>query len=282
MRPDRRAGPAATLLLALASVILLTTGVASAGENDNVQIQSTVNERPVQGATSNDPIRLEPDEPTTIGVTVNNEGSEDLRVERVRMAGTSLGLTLITYDIPVPLDVPAGEVRQVDIPLVLFDLDRQATGLLPGTVSIYDDTGTVVATESFTLDVRGSATSVMGLFGFAVLIGTVLSLLIIFRHIATRTLPPNRFRRALRFGMTGVGIGLTFVIALAVFRIGAPGGAIWVPFALIPGIVGFVLGFISPGVLKIEEDEVDKARVALIRLSQEAQPPAAPQPVSAD
>jgi hypothetical protein len=270
------------LLVALTTVTLLTPGVASAGAADSVQLESTVNGRPVEGATGNDPIRLIPDEPTTIGVTVTNDGSEDLRVERVRMAGTSLGLTLITYDIPVPLDVPAGEERQVDIPLVLFDLDRQATGLLPGTVSIYDDSGTVVATESFTLDVRGSATSVMGLFGIAVLIATVLSLLIIFRHIATRTLPPNRFRRALRFGMTGVGIGLTFVIALAVLRIGAPGGEIWVPFALIPGIAGFVLGFVSPGVLKIEDDEVDEAQGALIRLSQEVSPSAAPEPVSAD
>ena len=215
-------------------------------------------------------------------MTVDNDSSEDLRVERVRMSGTSLGLTLITYDIPVPLDVPAGETRQVDIPLVLFDLDRQATGLLPGTVSIYDDTGKVVATESFTLDVRGSATSVMGLFGIAVLFATLLSLVVIFRHIATRTLPPNRFRRGLRFGMTGVGIGLTFVIALAVLRVGAPGGAIWVPFALIPGIVGFVLGFISPGVLKIEDDEVDEARSALIRLSQEGPSMATPEPVSTD
>jgi hypothetical protein len=234
------------------------------------------------GAPAHDPIRLYPDEPTTIGVTVKNGGSEDLRVERVRMSGTSLGLTLITYDIPVPLDVPAGEERQIDIPLVLFDLDRQATGLLPGTVSIYDDTGTVVATESFTLDVRGSATSVMGLFGIAVLFATVLSLVIIFRHIATRTLPPNRFRRALRFGMTGVGIGLTFVISLAVLRVGAPGGEIWVPFALIPGITGFVLGFISPGVLKIEDDEVDEAQGALIRLSQQAPPSADSEPVSVD
>ena len=282
MMRDHKAKVAALVLLALASVTLLTAGVASAGENESVQIQSTVNGRPVEGATGNDPIRLLPDEPTTIGVTVNNDGSEVLRIERVRMSGTSLGLTLITYDIPVPLDVPAGESRQVDIPLVLFDLDRQATGLLPGTVSIYDDSGTVVATESFTLDVRGSATSVMGLFGIAVLIATVLSLLIIFRHIVTRTLPPNRFRRALRFGMTGVGIGLTFVIALAVLRVGAPRGEIWVPFALIPGIIGFVLGFISPGVLKIEEDEVDEAQGALIRLSQDGSSTPAPEPVSVD
>ena len=282
MTRNHKASVAALLLLAMAAVTLLTTGVASAGENDSIQIESTVNERPVKGATSNDPVRLLPDEPTTIGVTVNNEGSEDLRVERVRMSGTSLGLTLITYDIPVPLEVPAGESRQVDIPLVLFDLDRQATGLLPGTVAIYDDSGTVVATESFTLDVRGSATSVMGLFGIAVLLATVLSLVVIFKHIITRTLPPNRFRRALRFGMTGVGIGLTFVISLAVLRVAAPGGAIWGPFALIPGIIGLVLGFISPGVLKIEDDEVDEAQSALIRLSQDGSSTPAPELVSVD
>jgi hypothetical protein len=268
-RRDPTAVTAAVLLLvALGSMTFLTGGVASAAEDDNVRIQTTINERAVEGATSNDPVRLLPDEPTTIGLSVTNDGSDTLRVERVRMSGTSLGLTLIAYDIPVPLEVPAGGTREIDIPLVLFDLDRQATGLVPGTVSVYDDTGTVVATESFTLDIRGSATSVLGLFGMIILLSTTLSLVVISRHIANRTLPSSRFRRGLRFGLTGVGIGLTFVIALAVLRIAAPEGSIWVPFAVIPGAIGFVLGFISPGVLKIEEDEVDVARSTLLRLTQ--------------
>jgi hypothetical protein len=272
MRKRQLGVAAALLVLGLVATTTLSTDVASASEDGGVSIETTINDRPVEGATSNDPVRLEPDEPTTIGLTVTNDGPTDLRIERVRMSGTSVGLTLIAYDIPVPLDVPAGTEQEVEIPLVLFDLDRQAVGLVPGTVSIYDDTGTVVASESFTLDVRGSVTSVMGLFGMVILLATLLSLAIIARHIASRTLPASRFRRALRFGLTGVGIGLTIVIALAGLRVAAPEGAIWGPFALIPGIVGFLLGFISPGVLKIEEDEVDEARETLIRLTQGEQP----------
>jgi hypothetical protein len=252
-------------VLALTAVTLSSPGVAEAGESGGITVEATVNDRPVDGATANDPIRLVPDEPTTIGLTVSNDGDDELQVERVRLAGTSLGLTLIAYDIPVPLRVPPGEDRDIDIPLVLFDLERQATGLVPGTVSIYDDSGTIVADQTFTLDVRGSATSVVGLFGVVILIATVLSVVTISRHIATRTLPANRFKRGIRFGLTGVGIGLTFVIALAAFRVVAPEGAIWGPFALIPGIAGFLLGFISPGVLSIEEDEIDQAQRALAR-----------------
>ncbi len=267
MRTRAQVGAAAAALVALAflSISFMAPPHAAAAEDGEVTIESSVNGRPIEGATSNDPVRLYPDEPTTIGVTVHNGSDEDLRVGRVRLSGTSLGLTLIAYDIPVPLDVPAGEDGEVEIPLVLFDLDRQANGLVPGTVSIYDDTGTVVADESFTLDVRGSITSVMGLFGGVILLATLISLVVIGRHIATRTLPPSRFRRALRFGLTGVGIGLTMVIALAGLRIAAAEGEIWVPFALVPGVIGFVLGFISPGVLKIEDDEVDEAREELIR-----------------
>lgn len=271
MRTRAQVSAAAAALFALAFLFasFMAPPHAAADEGGEVTIESSINERPIQGATSNDPVRLYPGEPTTIGITVNNGSDEDLSVERVRMSGTSLGLTLIAYDIPVPLDVPAGENATVDIPLVLFDLDRQATGLVPGTVSIYDDAGTVVADETFTLDVRGSVTSVMGLFGGVILLATVLSLVVIGRHIATRTLPPSRFRRGLRFGLTGVGIGLTVVVALAGLRVVAADGDIGAPFALVPGLIGFVLGFISPGVLKIEEDEVDVAREELIRTTGE-------------
>jgi hypothetical protein len=270
---------AAALVLALGLISISAPGVASAGSTGDVQVEATVNGRPVEGATSNDPVRLVPDEPTTIGLTVTNDGDDELRVERVRLAGTSLGLTLIAYDIPVPLVVPRGEDRDIDIPLVLFDLERQATGLVPGTVSIYDDSGDVVADQKFTLDVRGSVTSVVGLFGMIILIATVLSLLTISRHIATRTLPANRLKRGIRFGLTGVGIGLTFVISLSVLRVVAPEGAIWGPFAVIPGIAGFLLGFISPGVLSIEQDEIDAAQQALARQTAggEAPAPSAPE-----
>ena len=144
---------AALLFLALVAGPFLGAGVAAADEGD-VSIQTTINDRSVQGATANDPIRLVPDEPTTIGLTVRNDGDTDLRIERVRMSGTSLGLTLIAYDVPVPLEVPAGTEQEVEIPLVLFDLQRQATGLVPGKVSVYDDAGDVAASESFTFDIR--------------------------------------------------------------------------------------------------------------------------------
>ena len=111
-----------------------------------------------------------------------------------------------------------------------------------------------------------------GLFGMVILLATLLSVAVIGRHIASRSLPPNRFRRAVRFGLTGVGIGLTVVVALAGFRVAAADGAIWVPFALVPGLIGFALGFISPGVLKIEEDDVDVARGDLLRLTQGERP----------
>lgn len=105
------------------------------------------------------------------------------------------------------------------------------------------------------------------MFGAIVLIATILSVLSIVRNIALRKLPPNRFRRGIRLGLTGIGIGLSFTLALAVFRVVAPEGLVWVPLVLTPALIGFVLGLVSPGILSIDKDEIDRARQTLARAS---------------
>ena len=244
------------VLLAPIAVATLALLPPTASE-DGITVEATVNGQPVAGATSNAPVRLEPDEPAVLGLTIANDTEADIEIQRVRFAGSALGLTLIAYDVPVSIPVPAGDTSEAEVPLLLFDLERQATGLVPGSIALYDDDGTVVASQDFTLDVRGSVTSVVGLFGIFILVATILSVAAIAQRVATRRLPPNRFRRGLRFATAGVGLGLTFTIALAAFRVLSAEGSIWIPLVVIPTIAGFALGLASPGVLSAEPDEID-------------------------
>ena len=241
---------------AVVATVIAAPATAGAGDG-SVTVEASVDGRPVEGATSNAPIRLVPDEPATLGLVITNDGGEDLELQRVRLSGKALGLTLIAYDVPVSIPAPAGEVTEAEVPLLMFDLERQATGLIPGSITLYDQDGDAVASQDFTLDVRGSATSVVGLFGLFILVATILSVAAIAQRVATRRLPDSRVRRGLRFAVTGVGVGLTFTIALAAFRVLSAEGSVWIPLVLIPTIGGFALGFASPGVLAAEPDEID-------------------------
>jgi hypothetical protein len=42
---------------------------------------------------------------------------------------------------------------------------------------------------------------------------------------------------------------------------------VWVPLVVIPALAGFALGLASPGILSVDEDEVDRARRTLARAS---------------
>ena len=227
---------------------------AGAQQEDSLQVSASVNGREVEGAGSNDPVRLEPLEVTEAEIEVSNTTGSDVVVKRARLFGKAFGLTFVAYDAVVEVPVGAGETAIIDIPIEFVDLERQATGLLPGGFALYDANREVVGQQDFVIDVRGSATSALGLFGIFITIATIIGIVGIYLGIKRRTLEPKRPKRAVRFAFVGLGIGLTAVVALAVFRVVAPTPIVWIPLTILPTLGGALLGFISPGPLKIDED----------------------------
>jgi hypothetical protein len=103
--------------------------------------------------------------------------------------------------------------------------------------------------------VRGSPTSLMAMFTLVVAAATVASIVSIWLAILRRRLPPNRFRRGVRLAVTGAGIGVTLTLVLSLMLLVPPKGSVWVPLLLVPTVAGFVLGYLSPGPLAVEEED---------------------------
>ncbi len=222
--------------------LLSVTIPAEAADKADVRLDARVNGDKVDGKQ----FSLDPDEPTEIQLTVQNGSSSEVQVRTVRLSGTALGLTFFSYDTSVALTVPAGDSATQSFSLDLSDLSNQVTGLLPARIALLDADREVLAESEATADVGGSLVSVYGLFGIAVLFMTVLSLGAAFYALAKQRLPPNRWRRALRFLPGGVGAGLTAVITLSVLRLVAPAPVAEIPLVLAFAGVAFALGYLTP------------------------------------
>lgn len=250
--------------LIMTAIVFLTSAAVSAqvgdssGGTDNggITIEGSVDGRPVAGAGSNDPIAIHPYRPTEVEITVTNRTDASVTVHRARLFGRAFGVTFVAYDALVDANVPAHGSTVIEVPVEFVDLDRQATGLLPGGLAVYGDERVPLAEEQFVIDVRGSATSTLGLVGIFVVIATLIGIIGIVVAIQKGTLGPSRVRRALRFGAVGLGAGIAAVVALAVFRVLAPTGTVWIPLTSIPMVVAALLGYMSPGPLRLDDEDV--------------------------
>ncbi len=247
------------LALVAMAVVLAVPGEAAAA--DGVELTATIDGRDIADAGAGDPIDLDPSETIEVNVEVVNGTDEDLTVRDVEIEGVVIGITFLSYDTDVSIEIPAGETEELTYELPLRGLADQAVGLLPASMSINDEDGSSLARTAFTVDVAGSSSAVFALFGYflgAVTAGTVLlNLWLVLR----RRLPPNRIARALRFAISGIGLGLTLTVALAVARILPPYASAWIPLLAVPTGVAIVLGLLSPGPLAHAwpEDEIDVA-----------------------
>lgn len=249
-------GRACLAVLAAATVAAcFVSSPAGAQDDGPVTISAQVNGRDVEGAGSNDPVELRPLEVTQAELTVTNTTDEDLTVKRARLFGKAFGLTFVAYDAVVNVPLAAGATAVIEIPVEFVDLERQATGLLPGGFALYDQDRQLLGSQEFVIDVRGSATSALGLFGIFITVATIIGLVGIYLGVKRRTLEPRRGRRAVRFAFVGLGMGLSAVVALAVFRVLAPTPVVWIPLTIVPTLLGALIGFISPGPLRLDEDD---------------------------
>jgi hypothetical protein len=236
---------AALLAVAMmcAAVVLSRPAGATSGP---VVLSATVNGTDVASSSATHPVRLRPAEPATVNLTVRNDGVNAVAVHRVELSGRVLGLTYFSFSTSVDLSVAAGATETLNYSLDLAGLGGQATGLMGGSVVLFDDQSHRIARSAVVTDVRGSIFSVYGVFGFTLVLLTILALLDVALSIARHRMPVNRWRRGLRTATPGIGIGLVLVFTLSALRV-------WVPNAgrslLCAGgfaAAFFLIGYLTP------------------------------------
>lgn len=228
----------------LAAATILFAGCSDDPDN-TLTVRSSIDDRAVADSGPGSPIELDPTQVAVLTLEVDNQSPESVEIGRVRMLGELLDLTFLTYDVRVVAVVGPGEQRSFEVPLDFFDLERQATGFLRGSVRTYDTDGDQLSSEPLVLDVRGDVTSTMALFAALLVLLTVLSAVRNLRDLSRGSLPANRFLRGLRFGLTGLGIGLVGSVAFSILRIFALPAAGWVPITFITTAAGFAFGYLA-------------------------------------
>ena len=244
-------------LLALVAVALLATPgpAAAGGSDDGFSFTASLDDQRLDLSSSSDPVRINTGRESTLTLELRNATDSPTVVRQVQLRGTAFGVTLVSYDVLIQARVPARSDITVDVPIDFGDLDDQVTGLLPASLRLADPERNELVAQDFTMDVRGRALSLMGVFTIIVALGTALSFVAIWAAVLRRRLPLSRWRRGLRFGITGAGVGVSLTLLLSELRLVAPSGSVWIPIVLLPTLGAFALGFLSPGPLAIEEEQ---------------------------
>jgi hypothetical protein len=221
-----------------------------------VELAATINGRDVRTIDANVPVRLIPADGADIVLTATNRGTAPVTVRSARLDGRVFGLTFFKYTTRLDLELPPGTQGSRHFLVDTDDLAGQATGLLPAGLTVLDDNRDVLATTDLAVDVRGSVWSLYGVFGIVVAAATLLLLAALLYGLATQRLPANRWSRATRFLVPGVGLGLTLTFTLSTFRVLTPNPLTWIALVLVCGLVAFGLGYLSPAPHTDDEDEV--------------------------
>ena len=242
-------------------VVAVLTG-AAAGDGDGgdeaVELEAEISGQDLARADANRPAELTPDAPVEVHMVVTNSGSDPVVVRSIRLEGSVLGLTFFNFETVVGLELAPGATEERTYPLELVGLEGQATGLIPSELQLLDQDRSVLASQGFTADVRGSVRSVYAVFGLAVALFTALTLAACCVSLARHRLSKNRFRRGLQFMVPGLGLGLTATFTLSALRLVAPGAGLWLPLTLGCAAALFVVGYLTPAPDDdLDDDELD-------------------------
>jgi hypothetical protein len=258
-------------------------GTPAAAVDSNLTVDATIGGASLKQAGANSPIELRPTDSTVIAVTVTNKGQNPVEIRSVRLDAKVLGLAFFSYTTRVDLTVAPGSSGSRTFALDIGDLDGQATGLLPAELALLSADRTVLASEEGTVDVKGKLRSVYGVFGIAVAAITALLLLGLIGRLFRRTLPDNRWSRAVRFAVPGIGIGLVATFTLGVLRIAVPSRGTSLGLLVGGLVVGFVLGYLTPSPSdEADRDELDEDDVVAAPTTLPSAPSWAPDPATAE
>lgn len=244
----------------LAAVVSFAFVPPASAASPPVGIDAQVNGHSVSSSSGDHPIRLDPHQPATVALTVHDTGSAPVTVHRVQLSGRVVGLTFYSFDTSVDLTVQPGATATLRYSLDLTGLAGQATGLIGGTITVFDGHGHQLAQQQTVTDVRGSLWSVYGLFGFALLLLTILAIVDTSIALARHRLPPNRWRRGLRFLTPGIGLGLVLAFTLSAVRVWVPNTSRWLLLAACFAVGFFILGYLTPTPVDerdVAEDDLD-------------------------
>lgn len=238
-------------------LVLMTTavGLSASGE---VKLKASIDGRDVSDSSDQDPVVLDPQGSPILRVRVENNGDRTITIRTVRLEGSVIGLTFYSYDTAVGMKVAPGEEDERAFEMDLVGLDGQAVGLIPSSVKVLDPDRKSLAGQSLVVDVRGSLRSVYGIFGLIIVAVTLAALAQALFKLARHTLPPNRWKRGLRFATPGVGAGLTAVFTLSALAIFAPLADKWIPLVAGGGLIGFLVGYLTPSPEEEEEQEEEE------------------------
>lgn len=233
-------------LLATATGLGFLWAASSAGASSTVTATVSINGRSVAHSSDSNPIKLDPATPAQVSVSVANNGSIPITVSAVALDGRALDITFFNFETQTALQVQPGTTASQQFSLDLSPLNGQGDGLIPSSVKLLDAKNHVLASESFTGDVRGRMTSLFGLFAIEVTLFTALLFAGALLALSRGKLHENRFRRGLRFLWPGLGLGIVIVFGLAIVRIFVPAPGHWIPVVLICALAGFVVGYLTP------------------------------------
>jgi hypothetical protein len=250
-------GQARTWGTALGALVLMAAlgAPAAAQADDEPTFTATVEDIDLARVDANDPLELQPDTELRVDIEITNGTADEVFIRAVRLDSQVLGLTFFTFTTRIDLRVPAGDIATRSFLVDLGDLGDQAVGLLPARMALLDESRAIIASTSFPVDVRGSLTSVYGLFGIIVAVITALLLAAAIARLAAHRMPANRWSRAARFGVPGLGVGLTLTFTLSALRLLTPGAAAWVVAVLVCGAIGFAVGWLSPDPREDDSDD---------------------------
>lgn len=232
-----------------------------AGEDGIEILSARIDGRELSSATRDDPLVLEPDPEVPFTLQIRNNGDETVDLRFFRFELMTLGLNWWHYDLRAHVEVPPRALRTISEPLDFFHADETGKGYIEAKLALYDMDRERVALQPFAFDVKGDTTSTIGLFTILMLVLGIICLIEIFVRWFRRRLPGNRFLRAVTFAFAAAVLSVTLVVGAAVLAIVLWSSATYVPIIAIAILVGFVLGFLSPGPDYATADEDEEQRV---------------------
>lgn len=256
----------ALLLLVCGAVIAGAAAAGASSDNPSVKlVDAKIGDRTIMSGTKDHPIVIDPKVPTTLSMTIENQGDTPLHVRYLRLSGSILGISFVQFQASTKVDIAPGTTKTVTAPSDFFDVDGVATGLVNARMEAVDDQRSTVASQSFVADVKGKFLSSEGLFFLQVLAFALISLVDVAYGITRRRLPRNRFIAALLFAFAAASSVITIVVGAAMARIALFEPQAWVPALFVATAGAFILGYLSPSRLsRTATEEADDKVIDLV------------------